>query len=107
MSGIYRTPRSSTQTGMRIQRRGAEISAEKTGEKTGEKTKNEINGCWAPVFMVGRSPWTAADAPVGLFARCKMPTALCRRRDGGVLAQRAPRPRGPPHQCCDLGAYTA
>jgi hypothetical protein len=41
--------------------------------------------------MVGRTPWSAADAPVGLPAPWKM-------RDEGVLAQRAPRPGGPPHQ---------
>jgi hypothetical protein len=48
-----------------------------------------------PMLMVGRSPWTAADAPVGLLAPYKMLTPLCRRRDEGV-----PRgPGGPPHQC--------
>ena len=43
---------------------------------------------------VGRTPWSAADAPVGLLAPCTM-------RDEGV-----PRgPGGPPHQLlrCPLG----
>ena len=43
--------------------------------------------------MVGRSPWTAADAPVGLLAPCKLLIPLFRLRDEGV-----PRgPGGPPH----------
>jgi hypothetical protein len=42
--------------------------------------------------MVGRTPWSAADAPVGLLALCKVPISWFRQRDGGVLAQRAPRP---------------
>src|ERR1017187_2865984 len=37
---------------------------------------------------VGRTPWSAADAPVGLLAPCKMPISLYRQRDEGV-------PRGP------------
>jgi acyl carrier protein len=41
--------------------------------------------------VVGRTPWSAADAPVGQFAACKV-------WDEGVPAQRAPRPEGPPHQ---------
>src|ERR1035441_7523375 len=50
--------------------------------------------------MVGRSPWTAADAPVGLFKLCKMLSPLCRQRDQGV-----PRgPGGPPHQGAANGA---
>jgi acyl carrier protein len=40
---------------------------------------------------VGRTPWSAADAPVGQLAANKM-------RDEGVAAQRTPRPGGPPHQ---------
>jgi hypothetical protein len=47
--------------------------------------------------MMGRTPWSAADALVGLHAPCKMLTSLLQMRDGGVLAQRAPRPGGPPH----------
>ena len=44
--------------------------------------------------MVGRTPWSAADAPVGLLAHCKMLMSLFRLRDEGV-----PRgPGGPPHQ---------
>jgi hypothetical protein len=43
--------------------------------------------------MVGRTPRSAADAPVGLLAPRKMPMSLCRLRDEGV-----PRgPGGPPH----------
>ena len=38
--------------------------------------------------MVGRTPWSAADAPVGLLAPCKMLISLFRQRDGAV-------PRGP------------
>jgi hypothetical protein len=43
--------------------------------------------------LVGRTPGSAADAPVGLPAPC----TLIRQRDEGVLAQRAPRPGGLPH----------
>ena len=43
--------------------------------------------------MVGRTPGSAADAPVGLLAPCKMLISLYRLRDEGV-----PRgPGGPPH----------
>ena len=43
---------------------------------------------------VGRPPRSAADAPVGLLAPCKMLMSLFRQRDEGV-----PRgPGGPPHQ---------
>jgi len=42
---------------------------------------------------VGRSPWTAADALVGLLALCKVPTPLSRQRDEGVPR----RPGGLPH----------
>jgi hypothetical protein len=45
--------------------------------------------------MVGRTPWSAADAPVGLLAPSKMLMSVFRQRDEGV-----PRgPGGPPHQC--------
>jgi hypothetical protein len=37
---------------------------------------------------VGRTPWSAADAPVGLLAPCKMLMSLFRQREAGV-------PRGP------------
>ena len=48
--------------------------------------------------MVGRSPWTTADAPVGLLASCEMLTPVQRLRDEGV-----PRgPGGPPHRCCGI-----
>jgi hypothetical protein len=46
--------------------------------------------------MVGRTPWSAADALVGLLELCTMPARLCRQRDEGV-----PRgPGGPPHHLC-------
>jgi hypothetical protein len=32
-------------------------------------------------MMVGRTPWSAADAPVGLLAPCKMPISLSGQRD--------------------------
>src|ERR1019366_6797042 len=52
-----------------------------------------------PVLMVGRTPGSAADAPVGLLARCKMPISLYRLRDEGV-----PRgPGGPPHHFSRIG----
>src|ERR1019366_5318083 len=45
-------------------------------------------------LMVGRTPWSAADALVGLLAPCKMLTSWFGLRDEGV-----PRgPGGPPHQ---------
>src|ERR1035441_9817236 len=46
-----------------------------------------------PRGMVGRTPWSAADAPVGPLALCMMLISLARQRDEGV-----PRgPGGPPH----------
>src|ERR1035438_4674575 len=43
--------------------------------------------------LVGRTPWSAADAPGGWLTPCKVPISLFRQRDGGV-----PRgPGGPPH----------
>jgi hypothetical protein len=46
------------------------------------------------VATVGWTPWSAADAPVGLHAPFRMPIGLGRQRDEGV-----PRgPGGPPHQ---------
>jgi hypothetical protein len=46
--------------------------------------------------MVGRTPWSAADAPVGLLALCMMRKSLFGQRDEGV-----PRgPGGPPHHAC-------
>ena len=51
-----------------------------------------------PARLVGRTPRSAADPPVGLPAPCRMPIPLVRRRDEGV-----PRgPGGPPHQQCIL-----
>ena len=37
---------------------------------------------------MGRTPWSAADAPVGLLALCMVLISLARQRDEGV-------PRGP------------
>ena len=49
-----------------------------------------MSGCGE---MVGRTPWSAADAPVGLLAPCVTLVSLSRLRDAGV-----PRgPGGPPH----------
>src|ERR1019366_1928685 len=53
--------------------------------------------------LVGRTPWSAADAPVGLPAPREVPTSLFRQRDEGVPAQRAPRPGGPPHHLSFAG----
>jgi hypothetical protein len=36
--------------------------------------------------MVGRPPWSAADAPVGLLALCMMLIPLARQRDGDSRA---------------------
>jgi hypothetical protein len=38
----------------------------------------------APALIVGQSPWTAADAPVGLLAFCRVLISLFRPRDEGV-----------------------
>jgi hypothetical protein len=51
--------------------------------------------------MVGRTPWSAADAPVGLFAPCKVLTPHC----SGLRDEGVPRgPGGPPHHQCGLAA---
>jgi hypothetical protein len=34
-------------------------------------------------LSVGRTPWSAADARVGLLALCEMPTSWFRMRDEG------------------------
>ena len=44
-------------------------------------------------IAVGRTPWSAADAPVGLLAPCKMLIPLFQMRDEGVPR----RPGGLPH----------
>ena len=47
--------------------------------------------------MVGRTPWSAADAPVGLLARYEM---LCRYTGcgtGACVPGEDPKTRGPPH----------
>src|ERR1017187_6804864 len=41
-------------------------------------------GVGQPASIVGRSPWTAADAPVGLFAPCQMLKSLFHLRDEGI-----------------------
>jgi hypothetical protein len=43
---------------------------------------------------VGRTPWSAADALVGLLAPCKMLIPLPRMRDEGVRPQRGPQDQG-------------
>ena len=55
-----------------------------------------------PDGMVGRTPWSAADAPVGRLAPYRMLTPAIRQRDEGV-----PRgPEGPPHQAVHSHAYS-
>jgi hypothetical protein len=44
--------------------------------------------------VVGRTPRSAADAPVGLFAPCIMPISLLRMRDEGARPQRGPQKQG-------------
>src|ERR1035437_4903000 len=56
-------------------------------------------------LVVGRTPRSAADAPVGLRALGMMLTQLFQPRDEGVLAQRAPRPGGPPHSLCRIRSF--
>src|ERR1019366_7778323 len=52
-------------------------------------------------LIVGRTPGSAADAPVGLLALCMMLTQLFQPRDGGV-----PRgPGGPPHSLCRIRSF--
>src|ERR1019366_9294877 len=51
-----------------------------------------------PALIVGQSPWTAADAPVGLLALCRMLISLLRPRDEGVPR----RPGGLPHKLCSI-----
>src|ERR1017187_2990539 len=46
--------------------------------------------------MVGRTPWSAADAPVGLLAPGVMLIPLFRMRDGDSRPQGDPRTRGSP-----------
>jgi hypothetical protein len=43
---------------------------------------------------VGRTPWSAADTPVGLLAPCKMLMSLFRQRDEDVRPQRGPQDQG-------------
>ena len=57
------------------------------------KSHEKLGAIASPAGLVGRTPWSAADAPVGLLAPRMMPMSLCRLRDEGV-----PRgPGGPPH----------
>src|ERR1035441_1457066 len=51
----------------------------------------------AHTLMVGRSPWTAADAPVGLLALCKTDSVVSAAGRG-----RPARTGGPPHQWSGL-----
>src|ERR1022692_3767543 len=44
--------------------------------------------------LVGRTPWSAADAPVGLPASCKMLMSLFRNRDRNRETGTKPRNRG-------------
>src|ERR1019366_2339582 len=46
--------------------------------------------------FVGRTPWSAADAPVGRLAHCKMLALLFRQRGEGVPGPEGPG--GPPPQ---------
>src|ERR1019366_733200 len=52
------------------------------------KLHEKLGAIGGPASLVGRTPWSAADAPVGLLAPRKMLMSLCRLRDEGV-------PRGP------------
>src|ERR1035441_10775671 len=59
-----------------------------------QRSANERRAIARPAGLVGRTPWSAADAPVGLLASCKKLMSLFRQRDEGV-----PRgPGGPPHR---------
>ena len=42
--------------------------------------------------VVGRTPWSAADAPVGLLALCMMLIPLARQRDEASHADQGVRP---------------
>jgi hypothetical protein len=55
----------------------------------------------APAWIVGQSPWTAADAPVGPLAFCRMAVSLFRPRDEGVPR----RPGGLPHKILQHSRY--
>ena len=53
-------------------------------------------------LMVGRTPWSAADAPVGLLAPATIPIPSFRLLDEGVRPQRGPQDQaGPPHHSGD------
>jgi hypothetical protein len=68
---------------------GMGLRPTKLHEKTGTIAR--------PAGLVGRTPWSAADAPVGQLTPCKMLMSLFRQRDEGV-----PRgPGGPPHQATE------
>src|SRR5450755_1147219 len=41
---------------------------------------------------IGRTPWSAADAPVGLLAPCNLPVSLFRQRDEASRADQGVRP---------------
>ena len=48
------------------------------------KLHEKLGAIASPASLVGRTPWSAADAHVGLLAPRKMPMSLCRLRDEGV-----------------------
>jgi hypothetical protein len=70
------------------------VAQDKLALTPGERAHRLLQ--WRYGMMVGRTPG-APDAPVGLLVLCMMLISLFRQLDGGVLAQRAPRPGGPPH----------
>src|ERR1035438_4630557 len=66
------------------------------------KSHEKLGTIASPAGLVGRTPWSAADAPVGLLASRMMLMSLCRLRDEGV-----PRgPAGPPHHLPEGGFST-
>jgi len=52
-----------------------------------------LSGKMPRTRFVGQTPWSAADAPVGLLAPCERLRTWSRQRDGGVPR----RPGGLPH----------
>ena len=73
-------------------RKDAEISAEKNQERAASLVSSAQSG-----LMVGRTPWSAADAPVGLLG------AKQTGFPGEKRVQGDPRgPGGPPHHFCGI-----
>jgi hypothetical protein len=58
------------------------------------KVHEKLGAIVSPAGWVGRTPWSAADAPVGLPVPCKMLMSLFRQRDEGV------RPANPVFRPC-------